>query len=166
MTERAEEYQFYKRLKICVRCHKNQAEPNRVMCLECSGAESDYRKKKRKCSDTDEFKKKDLDKYYKLKQQGICTYCKHEKALQGKTKCQKCLSKIRNKRNAKKCDIDRSERVSYGLCYICGNDGLYKDTHVCEKCYKKRYESISKIMHDKASNNYWNQDNKAVFNKS
>ena len=90
MTDRAEEYQFYKRLKICVRCHKNQAEPNRVMCLECIGAESDYRKKKRKCSDTDELKKKDLDKYYKLKQQGICTYCKHEKALQGKTKCQKC----------------------------------------------------------------------------
>ena len=67
MTERAEEYQFYKRLKICVRCHKNQAEPNRVMCLECIGAESDYRKKKRKCSDTGELKKKDLDKYYKLK---------------------------------------------------------------------------------------------------
>ena len=60
MTERAEEYQFYKRLKICVRCHKNQAEPNRVMCLECIGADSDYRKKKRKCSDTDELEKKDL----------------------------------------------------------------------------------------------------------
>ena len=35
-----------------------------------------------------------------------------------------------------------------------------------EKCYKKRYESISKIMYDKASNNCWKQENKAVFNKS
>lgn len=165
MTERAEEYQFYKSLKICVRCHKNQAEPNRVMCLECSGAESDRMKEKRKYSDADKLKKKDMDKYYKLKQQGICTYCKHEKALQGRTKCQKCLSKIRNKRNSKKCDIARSERVSYGLCYICGNDVLYKDTHVCEKCYKTRYESISKIMHKKEKNNFWKQDNNVVFRK-
>ena len=163
MTERYEEYHFYKGLKICVRCHKEVAEPNKVMCYECLEKENQYMREKRKSK---EAREKDLSKYYELKERGICTYCKKAKAIEGRTKCKKCLDKIRNKRNSKKCDIDRSERVSYGLCYICGNDGLYQDTHVCEKCYKKRYESISKIMYDKASNNCWKQDNKAVFNKS
>lgn len=161
MTERYKEYHFYKDLKICVRCHKNPAEPHKVMCLECTDKDSEQSKKSRQKNLT-ERRNKDLEKYNKLKELGVCTYCKHEKAVAGKTKCAKCLAKIRNKRNANKDDIDRSERVGHGICYICGKDKVMDGKSVCEKCYVKRLESIGKIMH-MSSNKYWCNDNKLIF---
>lgn len=158
---RKEDYHFYKDLKICVRCHKNPAEPHKVMCLECADKDSEQSRKNRQ-RNSEERKKRDLDKYNRLKEMGICTYCKHEKAVAGKTKCAKCLAKIRNKRNAKKADIDRSERVAYGICYICGKDKVMDGKGVCEKCYKKRMESIGKIMYLPGSD-FWRNDNKLIF---
>lgn len=161
MTEKYEEYHFYKALNICVRCHKNSAEPNKVMCLECAYKDSEQSKKNRR-RNLEERKNKDLEKYYELKEKGICTYCKRKKAVAGKTKCVKCLAKIRNKRNSKKKDIDRSEHVTYGICYICGKYKVMNGKGVCDKCYKKRMESMSKIMHI-SGNDYWKNDNKLIF---
>lgn len=161
MTERQKEYRFYKKLGICVRCHREKAEPNKVLCLECADKDSEQCKKSREKNKTKE-KERDLDKYYRLKEQGICTYCKHEKAVAGKAKCAKCLAKIRYKRNRNKCDIDRSERVVYGICYICGKDKIVPGKGVCEKCYETRMESMQKIMY-LPSSDYWKNDNKLVF---
>ena len=77
------DYDFYKSIGICVRCHKNMAEPNKIMCFECADMERVRDKEKRKRNHESE-KKRDLDKYYRLKEQGVCTYCKHEKAVSGK----------------------------------------------------------------------------------
>ncbi len=134
------------------------------MCLECADKERE-RNRNRRNGNLENEKKRDLDKYYKLKEMGICTYCKHEKAVEGKTKCAKCLAKIRNKRNAKKSNIDRSERVSYGICYICGKDKVMDGKGVCEKCYEKRMKSIKKIMH-LPGDDFWRNDNKLVFKNS
>lgn len=163
MTDRAEEYHFYKRLGICVRCHKKQAEPNRVMCWECGdkGIET-YRKNRAKNKES--RNKRDLEKYRKLKEMGICTYCKHEKAIPGRYKCEKCLSKLKRKRDAERQDIIRYERVNYGLCYICGKNELKEGFRVCESCYKKRLDCIQKIMYMPVSE-YWRNDNKMIFRK-
>lgn len=155
------DYNICKDLKICVRCHKNPAEPHKIMCLECADKDSEQSRKNRQ-RNLEERKKRDLDKYNRLKEMGVCTYCKHEKAVAGKTKCAKCLAKIRNKRNAKKADIDRSERVAYGICYICGKDKVMDGKGVCEKCYEKRMESIGKIMYLPGSE-FWRNDNKLIF---
>lgn len=163
MTERYEEYHFYKDLGICVRCHKNTAEPHKVMCMECAVTDNERSRLKRKENIT-ERKKHDLDKYYWLKEQGICTYCKHERVVAGKTKCAKCLAKIRNKRNAQRQNIERSERTSYGLCYICGNKAI-KGKGVCQKCYKTRLESIERIMHMPVSQ-YWKNENDLIFKRN
>lgn len=159
-----EEYAFYKGLGLCVRCFKNQAEPNKVLCLECSDDDSEYRRKWRN-KNLEKCKKRDTDKYHRLKELGICTYCKHEKAVPGQTKCAKCRAKIRNKRNEKQNDICRSERVAYGICYICGKENIIPGKGVCEKCYKTRMQSIQKIMHLPVSD-YWKNDNKLVFKNS
>lgn len=160
MTERYEEYHFYKDLHICVRCHKNPAEPYKVMCMECAIADSKRTKRKRQ-ENKEEQKKHDLDKYYQLKEQGICTYCKHEKAVAGKTKCAKCSAKIKNRKEQKRQDIRRSERMSYGLCYICGDKAI-NGKGVCQKCYKTRLESVEKIMYLPVSK-CWKKQNKLVF---
>lgn len=157
------DYAFYKNVKLCVRCGKLSAEPNKVMCLECADKEREYDKKKRE-KNKEQYKKKDNEKYRRLKEQGICTYCKHEKAMDGKTKCRKCLAKVRYKRNLKKNDIDRSERIAYGLCYICGKDKLMQGKGVCEACYQKRIKSISKIMYMPVSKE-WKKENDLLFTK-
>ena len=163
MTERAEEYQFYKRLGICVRCHKEQAEPHKVMCWECGDKEKEfYRKNREKNRET--RNKRDLEKYKKLKEMGICTHCKHEKAMPGKYKCEKCLSKLKRKRDYNRQDIARCERASYGICYICGKSELKEGFKVCESCYKTRLESIQKIMYMPGSDR-WRNDNKLIFMK-
>ena len=160
MTERYEEYHFYKDLGICVRCHKNPAEPHKAMCMECAFAESERVKRKR-AENPENKRKQDLDKYYELKRKGICTYCRKEKSVAGKTKCERCLAKIRNKRNARKKNISRSERISYGLCYICG-DKVIEGKGVCQNCYETRLDSIKKIMYMPA-NDCWKEQNRIVF---
>lgn len=92
MTERYEEYHFYKDLKICVRCHKNPAEPHKVMCLECADKDNEQSRKNRQ-KNSEERKKRDLGKYNRLKEMGICTYCKHEKALQERQNVQNALQR-------------------------------------------------------------------------
>ena len=164
MGERKEEYDFYKSLKICVRCHKNTAEPHKIMCLECADKEKIADKKKRE-KNLEIVKAHDLDKYYRLKEQGICTYCKHRAAVPGKTKCVKCLAKIKAKRDLNRKDISRSERVSYGICYICGKDKIIDGHGVCEECYKVRIKAMDKCLNSRQAgfNDYWKNENKIIF---
>lgn len=158
------DYDFYKSIRICVRCHKRAAEPNKVMCLECADNEKIHDRAKRQ-RNISYMKKNDLDKYYLLKQQGICTYCKHEKAVSGKTKCAKCLAKIRTKRQSKRNDIDRSERCSYGICYICGKNPILPGKGVCKECYETRTTAIQKCIdsRDEGFNDYWKRENNLFF---
>ncbi len=101
MTERYEEYHFYKDLKICVRCHKNQAEPHKVMCLECADKEREQNRNSRN-RNLEKEKKRDLEKYYKLKEMGICTYCKREKAVAGKQNALNALQRYGIRRTQRK----------------------------------------------------------------
>jgi len=163
MSNKAD-YDFYKSIGICVRCHKRVAEPNKVMCFKCADMERIKGKEKRKRNHESE-KKRDLDKYYRLKEQGVCTYCKHEKAVPGKTKCKKCLVKIRTKRQSKRHDIDRSERRSYSICYICGKNPILPGKGVCKECYETRTTAIQKCIdsRDEGFNDYWKRENNLFF---
>lgn len=163
---RKEEYDFYKSIGICVRCHKNSAEPNKSMCIECADKEAEYNRNKRNRKPIS-IKAKDLDKYYRLKEAGICTYCKHEQAISGKTKCSKCLAKIRRKRDEKRQELYRSEWVSYGICYLCGKNPVMKGKGVCEKCYEVRLEAINKCIKNRRQdfNKCWKNENKLLFKK-
>lgn len=156
-----EEYDFFKGLNICIRCKKESAEPNKVMCWECNERDKTYDKQKRE-RHIEEYRKKDKEKYQILKENGICTYCKKRKAAQGKLKCEKCLSVLKNRKDNKRTDIPRNERISYGLCYTCGKNELMDGKGVCAKCYEIRLKSISKIMYMQ-TNEQWKKDNSMLF---
>lgn len=145
MSDRKEEYDFYKSIGICVRCHKNASEPHKVMCIECADKEREYSRKKRE-RNHDKIRNRDLDKYHRLKEQGICVYCKKRPAVPGKTKCAKCLAKIKSRRESQRSGLARCERVSYGICYICGKKDVLPDHGVCEHCYKTRLQAINKCL--------------------
>lgn len=150
------DYDFYKSIGICVRCCKRQAEPNMIMCIECADREAERRRRDK--ADNAKLlseRDKDMQRYYALKKSGICTYCKHEKAIDGKTKCYNCLAKIRSKRNARKGDIVRSEYISYGKCYTCGKEPVKENQGVCEACYQTRLTAIKQCVEKRRKNNEW-----------
>lgn len=163
---RKEEYDFYKSHGICVRCHKNAAEPNKVMCLECADKERDTDKSKRE-RNLQSMRSRDREKYHKLKEQGICVYCKKRPAILGKTKCSKCFAKIRARRDVNRSDIPRSEHVSYGICYICGKNNVIPGHGVCENCYKIRLQAMEKCNKNRPEgfNDFWKSDNKIIFGR-
>ena len=162
---RKENDAYKKRIGICRLCGE-KAEPGKVLCWECAekGLEKDkvWRKKH-----LDEKRMYDMGKYYRLKEQGICVYCGKRPSAPGKTKCPFCLAKIKNRRNAKRSDLERSEWVSFGICYICGKNKVIPKRGVCEECYKVRIQAMSKCLENcpEGFNEYWKGENRLVFRK-
>ena len=138
MTEKAQEYQFYKRLGICVICHKEKAEPNIVRCWECNERQKNLEKNRNR--------KVEFNTSVKTRKElGICTLCGKRKAKENRVKCEICLIKERDKQRMRRgANIARSERPSYGFCYICGTEENYNDSALCKKCYENASNNIAK----------------------
>lgn len=147
--------QYKKMIGQCVRC-SNAAEPGKTLCLECMGSENDKYH--------DSGKKKDqgakMRTYYERKESGICTRCGKRDKEKGLL-CGRCYGKYRAKKEAKRCDILRSERLSYGLCYVCGKPKM-TDRNVCESCYEVRKQTIPAMI-AVTNNDYFRQLNGLVF---
>ena len=149
--DRRELRQCYKKVKICWYCGKNRIYGDEDVCPECliKKNKSALESVNRKYGSIGEYQKQRVKR---LKEQGICQECGSQKVVEGKTFCQKCLDKrkYRARRYYQKKttgEIKRCERVSYGLCYICGSK-LDTDKKVCSKCYEKlTYSSIGGVAH-------------------
>ena len=142
---RKEEYDFFKSIGICVRCHKNSAEPNKVMCLECAGRDADrYRVKGRSETTLQKDAVRKKKHYEKCKLQGICPKC--GRTTDRHVFCKICRSKIRNHKERNRTDIGRSEWISYGICYLCGKAPAMDGKKVCSKCYETRLKAINKCV--------------------
>lgn len=136
-----EEYAFYKGLGICTHCKKEKAEDGRTLCLACKMQNREYKKK----YNPEKTRERDRKNREYRKENGLCVNCGARPQQHGLI-CNKCHSTIL-RRQARKPGIPRYERVSLGLCYICGKNELVKGKKLCASCYEKRLESISKIMH-------------------
>ena len=136
-----EDYQFFKSMGICTHCKKEKAEKGRILCLACKMKNREYSKK----YVPEKIKERDKENREYRKANGLCVNCGARPQQHGLI-CNKCYSTILRRR-ANNTAIPRSERVSYGLCYICGKNGLAEGRKVCDSCYNTRYKSISKIMH-------------------
>lgn len=163
---RKAEYDFYKSIGICVRCHKRVAEPNKVMCLECAGRELDrYHKEGRSETTLQKDGRRKKIHYEQCKKDGICPRCGKKVESTGFVHCKMCRAKMREWRRQKRQDFDRSERTSYGFCYICGKNPVLPRKGVCVECYKVRTVAINKCLESREDgfNEYWKQENKLIF---
>lgn len=158
-----DEYAFYKSIGICVRCHKRKAEPNKVMCMECADKDAEYTKRRREM-DLAHIKAREAEKYQELKESGICVRCKRRAATPGYVDCPSCRGKVRRKRYLERQDIERSERPSYGLCYICGSP-VVEGKKVCESCYEKRLKAMEACLQKRPEgfNDYWKSQNHLIY---
>lgn len=93
-----ERYQWYKSHGICPRCGQEAAAKGRVYCLNCLDLESVSTMRYRASHDTSEYNKaRCRERYYRAKENGLCVRCFKRKPREGKTICQMCFNKIREK---------------------------------------------------------------------
>ena len=157
-------YEYYKGLKICTSCKKNDAMIGSVYCFECADkAAAKYRKFK-KTGNYVEYKCKMSAYVNNLHQHrrnaGICYLCGKHPVEKGRTLCHSCwvIKTIRN-RKRKGIDIPRGSRSSFGMCYICGKPVL-AEKKVCQK----HYEMITSILKPSVSPYHpWRGLNKLLF---
>jgi len=90
-----ERYFWYKDAGICPRCLR-YSEPGKVYCKAC------YEKNRRKAAERDptgEAKAKYMrERRARLKAEGICTDCGKRPAMEGKTRCMKCMERAQDSR--------------------------------------------------------------------
>lgn len=119
----------------------------------------------RKKGKTDEQKEKDRLRKRQLKQtrieNGLCPRCGKHQSQNGGL-CQRCRAYLKNYRDKNRCDLSRSERPDYGICYICGKNPTMKGKKVCDKCYETRLSTLP-AMWENANNDYFRQLNYARF---
>lgn len=161
---RRENYNYRKKIGVCVKCGKNKAEPRKIMCMECAGRESDRYYEKGGRPETSLIKDSNRKKimYKERKENNLCPGC--GKPVSGYVYCKMCRAKMKNHRVKKKTVMDRSERIQYGLCYICGKKQSMEGKNVCEDCYKVRLEAIKKCNEKRSNdfNKYWKRSNTIV----
>lgn len=162
--ERRERREFLRNLGLCPRCGKNKLFGDEKECPECVAMmyELNKKSKEKRNFNASEWYKNDIKK---LKEQGMCRSCRKSKVAEGHTYCPICLEKKRkrseqDRRKQSKTAIPRSERPSYGLCYICG-DKIDRKGNTCSKCASK----LTKSLPDKNDNAAWREDNKIVFKR-
>lgn len=152
---------FYKKHGLCPRCGKRKLFGKEKTCPECL-AEAEIARKRwvQNKGGASEWYKKDIAR---LKENGLCRSCRGRKVVIGKTYCEICLIKKREKgriyrMEKAKCGISRSERPSYNLCYTCGA-ALDRDGRVCTKCAEKMAKNLPKT----GGNAVWRRDNELIF---
>jgi predicted amidophosphoribosyltransferase len=134
-----ERYYWLKEHHICACCGQQNARPGRVLCWDCADKQAEYFAKRYSYLKEDEnYKRKRAERfkarYEKLKAARICTRCGKRPARTGRNLCDRCAAKEKSKYQC--CWPPRAERVSYGLCYICGKP-LKPNFKLCPACYEK-----------------------------
>ena len=156
---------FYQSLGLCGRCGKNKLFGNEKECPECLAMMYAINIKSRKI-----HAQTGKDYYHRemkrLKENGMCRGCRKKKREEGHTYCTTCLIKKRERsrrdRMKKEKPTDRSERVSNGLCYFCGNP-IDRDGRSCKSCAERNTKNLPLDIGGK--NEYWRQQNKLIGKK-
>lgn len=134
-------------------CKTEVAEPGKALCIECA-EKSRERNRKAEAKRTEEQKKILHEKaaernrriYSQRKAAGICTKCGKHKAVFGRTLCIDCLTRKRRQKDRRwNNDIPRSERVGYGLCYVCGDPVCRENEKLCQKHHDRYSEQMRRL---------------------
>ena len=118
-----ESYYWYKSHGICVKCKKNNASPNRIMCDECREKWNSVRREKNKDPEYKNWKKQ-YNKAHKEKmlENGLCPMC-GKPLYQGHKPCYEHW--LKNRKRWKRYEENhrgtiRSQWREAGLCLNCG----------------------------------------------
>lgn len=115
-----------------------------------------------------EISKEQRRNYVKRKRElcvafGICRECLCREATQNKY-CLECFVKMRKRNNARRKDIHRAERISYGLCYFCGKP-TEEGFKTCKEHHRMQAEKILKTNYQDNSEHIWRKLDRLIFVK-
>ena len=151
---------------FCYRCKKERIFGDEKICPECLAKASIINKKsvEKRYGNFHNFY---LDDIAKIKAKGLCRACRKEKVLEGHTYCAECLAKNnercrreRAKKSLNRVGIDRSERFSFGLCYLCGEPLDIPDKRLCSSCCEKLGHNFDGHRN---KNQVWRKNSQLVF---
>lgn len=97
-------YEFYKKHHICVRCGQENAERNHILCFRCmikSREQSLVYNNKHREERKEKSRINSRNRYYRLKESGVCTSCGKRKTEYNKVMCKHCSAKINARKRAK-----------------------------------------------------------------
>lgn len=142
-----EVYDWRKQKGICVNCGIERACIGIILCPDC-WEKSNLRNRKYYETHKEEVLKNNRINgkklYWYRRENGLCTKCGH-KAVKDKSLCLSCITKKRRKKDPRwNNDLDRNERPSYGLCYVCAKP-LNKYEKLCDECYEKAKEKMLQL---------------------
>lgn len=115
-----ERYMIDKEIGLCHVCEKREARPGKVTCWECAVKRSSY------------ARPRDNARYYKLKAQGLCTYC-GKNPTSGGVYCDECKAR---KHEIAKERYNKLQKL--GLCPRCGGGIDIAGYAYCSKCRKEQ----------------------------
>lgn len=152
--QKKEDYEWYKAHGICTECRKEKAFGNKTLCAGCiekKTLENIKRYSENREDMLRKIKKAYKKRYSERKARGICVNCGKREAETGKVLCTRCNTAKKQKRleyyYKKLCDentVKRSDRVSLGLCFICGKP-LNNHDSLCDECFKTAEIRMKKI---------------------
>ena len=142
--ESREKRAWFKSMGICPHCGKNAIMGDEKICFECAAKKYEDNLRRRRKNPEAHRKttaKANARMKARRKEKGICVTCGKRKAEEGKSRCAFCNEQERKRAFEYRCRktgdyIPRSERVAYGLCYVCGTP-LDSDKRVCSECATK-----------------------------
>ena len=116
-----QDYDFYKSIGICVRCHKEPAEPERIMCAACLEKE----------------RKRAAENRAALKKMRFCPRCGQNKLFGDEKMCLDCREKMYEYNKDHRTPAQRNYikiRKEAGLCIKCGKRPPVNGKTKCEIC--------------------------------
>lgn len=142
------DYEFYKSLHICAKCHHEKAAPGRTLCLLCLDKKAEQTRQRRKQLDQDslhqEWRTQSALKYRVHKDAGLCVRCK-KKATHGVLCTEHWLKQKRydheknRKMNANKPLHEPvwAYRKRNNLCLWCAEPLSNTSQYYCPTCLSK-----------------------------
>ena len=131
------DYEWLTQMRLCHKCRKNKAAPNRKYCFDCLDKIRENNAKRYDPDRAKEYQKRRREIYREKKKNGICVRC-NKKATHGMY-CYEHYIKAHKRsaeraQNAKAERNDRglipTERRNKGLCLWCGEKAV-NGTNVC-----------------------------------
>ena len=95
---------------------------------------------------------------------GVCRECLSQNAIKGNY-CLECYVKNKKRNEAKRKDIARYDRVSYGLCYFCGGQ-VESGQKTCKKHHEIMADNIKHTDYSDNKNHIWRKWNKLIYIKA
>lgn len=162
----ADKIAWAKANKRCYKCNKQDAF-TLIGKAECAECREHHKKNNRKSysRNREQINQKRRERYAEDVENGMCTMCHKEKAIDGLKVCAKCRAyqkKQNDKKSIKQGRLNYQFCVENNICTMCRKNNATPDNKVCTECYEILKQNLEH-SHQSRANHWWRKDDYFVF---